>query len=68
MMRLPSLIRSAFIFWLLILSIPLLGQDVPDLSETLVDQRIATLRDTGVADTDDALQTYLAVKSWLTRA
>jgi potassium efflux system protein len=68
MTKFPSLIRPAFIFWLLILSIPLLGQDAPALSETLVDQRIATLRAAGAADSDDALQTYLAVKSWLTRA
>jgi potassium efflux system protein len=55
-------------FWLLALSMPLLGQEGPELSAALVDQRIATLHEAGAADTDEALRAYEAAKSWLARA
>ena len=55
-------------FWLLALSLPLSGQDAPQLSEALVDQRLATLREGGAADSDETLKAYIAVKSWLNRA
>jgi potassium efflux system protein len=68
MRGLPSLIRHALLFSLLALSMPLSGQDAPQLSEALVEQRINALRKAGAADSDETLKAYMAVKPWLNRA
>jgi potassium efflux system protein len=53
-------------FYLLFLAIPLFAQSDPELNSALVDQRIAALREEGVADSDEPLKTYRAIDLWLT--
>jgi len=62
----PAVITSVFTFYLLFLALPLLAQDGPVLTSALIDQRIAALREEGVADTDEPLKTYRSIDLWLT--
>jgi potassium-dependent mechanosensitive channel len=62
----PAVITSALTFYLLFLAMPLFAQDGPDLTSTLIDQRIAALREEGVADSDEPLKTYRSIDLWLT--
>jgi hypothetical protein len=45
---------------------PLFAQDGPDLTSTLIDQRIAALREEGAVDSDELLKTYRSIDLWLT--
>ena len=63
---LSAVITCALTFILVLLAMPLIAQDGPDLTEALVDQRITTLREGGAADSDETLRTYQDAKSWLT--
>jgi potassium efflux system protein len=47
---------------------PLFAQDGPDLTSTLIEQRIAALREEGVADSDEPLKTYRSIDLWLSSA
>jgi potassium efflux system protein len=47
---------------------PLVAQDEQELSTTLIEQRIAALRDAGAADSDETLRNYEAAQSWLNSA
>ena len=62
----PAVITSALTFYLLFLAMPLFAQDGPDLTSALIDQRIAALREEGVADSDEPLKTYRSIDLWLT--
>jgi hypothetical protein len=53
----PAVITSALTFYLLFLAMPLFAQDGPDLTSALIDQRIAALREEGVADSGEPLKT-----------
>lgn len=59
-------VTRVFMFCLLIQTVPLSAQEGPDLTSALVDQRIATLRAEGLADTDEPLKTYRSIDLWLT--
>lgn len=63
--NLPALLTSTLTFYLLFLAMPLFAQDGPDLTSALIDQRIAALREEGVADADEPLKTYRSVDLWL---
>ena len=62
---LSAFIKRALMFCLFVLTMPLAAQTGPDLTEALVDQRIAALLKGGAADSDESLRTYQATKSWL---
>lgn len=64
--RLPVAITVTLLLCLSFLSSPLVGQDGPDLTKSLIDQRIAALREEGVADSDEPLKTYRSIDLWLT--
>jgi potassium efflux system protein len=64
--RVPAAITSALTFYLLFLAMPVFAQDGPDLTSALIDQRIAALREEGVADSDEPLKTYRSIDLWLT--
>jgi potassium efflux system protein len=64
----PINIKRLFLLCLLILAIPVAGQEVPELTQPLIEQRIATLRDAGTADDNETLKTYESVQAWLTIA
>ena len=59
-------IAQAMLCYLLLLAMPLFAQSGPQLTSELIDQRIAVLREEGVADTDEPLKTYRAIDLWLT--
>jgi hypothetical protein len=61
-----SCLKRALTFTLVLLVMPLIAQDGPELTEALVDQRITALREGGAADSDQTLRTYQDAKSWLT--
>ena len=61
-------IPSALVFCLAVLAVPVSAQDSPELTSALIDQRIATLRKEGIADSDEPIKTYRAVELWLTSA
>lgn len=55
------------LFCLLLPAMPVSAQGSgPELTRALIDQRIATLRKEGVADSDEPLKTYRAIDLWLT--
>lgn len=60
--------QPALFFCLLLPATPLVGQDEQELSQALIEQRIATLRDAGTSETDETLRAYEAAQTWLTRA
>ena len=63
----PVLIALALTCYLFLVATPLFAQDSgPELTRALIDQRIATLRKEGVADSDEPLKTYRAIDLWLT--
>jgi potassium-dependent mechanosensitive channel len=64
--RLPAAITVTLLLCLSFLSSPLVGQEGQELTSTLIDQRIATLREEGVADSDEPLKTYRSIDLWLT--
>jgi len=67
--RLPALISFALTFHLLSLALPVSAEvGGPELTSALVDHRVATLREAGLADSDEPLKTYLAIDLWLTSA
>ena len=66
MRELPAAITVAVLLCLATLSAPLIGQEHPELTSALVDKRISTLRDEGVADSDEPLKTYRSIDLWLT--
>ena len=65
-----ALIGCAFISCLLLLAMPLAAQEEQEqeLTQILIEQRIATIRDAGAADSAEILQAYEAAQSWLNRA
>ena len=64
--RVPAVITFALTCYLLFLAMPLFAQDGPDLTSVLIDQRIAALREEGLADSDEPLKTYRSIDLWLT--
>ena len=63
---LSSGVIRLFMFCLLIQTVPLSAQEGPDLTGALIDQRIAALREEGIADSDEPLKTYRSIDLWLT--
>ena len=61
-----AVMTSALTFCLLLLAVSASAQNGDDLTSTLIDQRIATLRKDGVADSDEPLKTYRSIDLWLT--
>ncbi len=61
----PAVITSALTLYLLFLAMPLFALDGPDLTSTLIDQRIASLRQEGATDSDETLKTYQSIDLWL---
>jgi potassium-dependent mechanosensitive channel len=63
--KILTAIPSVLVFCLAVLAMPVSAQDGTELTSALVDQRIATLRNEGVADSDEPLKTYRAIELWL---
>jgi potassium efflux system protein len=63
--KILAAIPSVLVFCLAVLAMPVSAQDGTELTSALVDQRIATLRKEGVADSDEPLKTYRAIELWL---
>jgi potassium efflux system protein len=63
-----TIVKRALLLCLLILAIPVAGQEPQELTQALIEQRIATLRAANTADDDETLKTYQTAQSWLTRA
>jgi len=47
---------------------PLSAQDGTELTRALIDQRVAVLREEGLADSDEPLRSYRAAESWVASA
>ena len=63
-----AVISFALISCLLLLAMPLVGQEEQELTQALIEQRIAHLREAGTADSDETLKAYEAAQTWLNRA
>ena len=61
MARLLTNISRTLLLCLLALSMPLAGEDAPQLTEALVEQRIATLREGSSNDSEETLTAYSTV-------
>ena len=68
LVNLAAATRRALMLCLLLLAMPLLGQEQQELTQALIEQRIATLREAGAADSDETSRAYEAVQSSLNRA
>jgi potassium-dependent mechanosensitive channel len=64
--RLPAAITVTLLLCLSFLSSPLVAREGQELTSTLIEQRIATLHEEGVADSDEPLKTYRSIDLWLT--
>ncbi len=61
-------VHRVLMLCLLPLAMPLLAQEHPELTPTLIEQRITALRDVGASDSDETIRRYESAQSWLNRA